>query len=92
MVRRQNITEDAFRFIKYRCIYCKKILSGNRLFCNNECRDLYFEKIKDTKIKTWINKSKRQTKLSNILNEENLKAMVKETESSIDKKTNKSKR
>ena len=92
MTKHQNITEDAFRFLKYRCLCCRKILPHNKLFCNKECRDLYFEKINDVKIKTWINKSKRRAGASNILNEENLKAMVKETERSIDKKVNKSKR
>lgn len=95
MAKRQNITEDAFRFIKYRCIHCREIIPHNKLFCNNDCRDLYFEKINDTKIKTWTNKknqSKRRIDLSNLLSEENLKAMVSETKRSIDKRMNKLKR
>ena len=86
MTKHQNITEDAFRFLKYRCLCCRKILPRNKLFCNKECRDLYFERIKNVKIKTWINKSKRRTGVSDILNEENLKVMVKNIENKIDER------
>lgn len=94
MVRHQNITEDAFRFIKYRCIHCKKIIPYNKLFCNKECKEQYFEKKSKIKDGTWTNKKnqvKRQTGLSNLLSEENLKAMVKDTEKNIDERMNKSK-
>jgi len=52
----------------------------------------YFRIINDKKIKTWNtenNQSKRRIGLSDLLNEENLKTMIKETERSIDKKINK---
>lgn len=60
-----------------------------------DCRDLYFGKINDTKIKTWTNKknqSRRRIGLSDLLSEENLKAIVKDTEKNIDEQMNKSKR
>ena len=93
MGKRQNITEDAFRFIKYRCIYCRKIILHNKLFCNKDCRDLYFEKMSKIKHGTWTNKNqhKRRIGLKDLLSEENLKAMVKDTEKNIDERINKSK-
>lgn len=96
MAKRQNITEDAFRFLKNRCIHCREIISYNKLFCSKECQVLYFEKMNEIKIGTWTNKKtqskRRGFKLSNLLNEENLKAMIEKTERNIDKKMNKLKR
>jgi len=58
-----------------------------------DCKVLYFEKMNGIKIGAWINKKiqnkRRIFGLSDILNEEKLKAMVKQTESRIDKKMNK---
>lgn len=93
MVRRQNIIEDTFRFIKHRCIHCKGLMKHNILFCSKECKALYFEKMSKLKNGNWTGKqNKRQTGLQSILSEEFLKDMVKETEKSIDKQMNKSKR
>lgn len=92
----QNITEDAFRFIKYRCGYCEKIMRTNRNFCSIECKLLYFKKLNEIRIGTWTSKktqSKRHVyRVSDILNEENLKQMVDEIEKNIDVRMNKSKR
>lgn len=87
-----NITKNTFRFIKYRCIHCREIILHNKLFCNKECRDLYFEKKDKMKYGTWTNKNKRRIDLSDLLSEESLKAMVKDTEKNIDEQMNKSKR
>jgi hypothetical protein len=74
--------------VRHRCINCRKIILHNKLFCNKECKDLYFEKINNIEIKKWTNEKnqdKHRIKLSNLLNEENLKDMVKQTERNIDK-------
>ena len=75
-----------------RCIHCREITFDNKLFCSNDCKVKYFGIINDKKIKIWNtenNQSKRRSfKLSDLLNEENLKVMVKQTESRIDKKMN----
>ena len=96
MAKRQNIIEDAFRFLKNRCIHCREIIPHNKLFCNKECQVLYFEKMNEIKIGTWTNKKTqskcRGFKLSNLLNEENLKAMIDETERNIDERMNQSKK
>jgi len=76
----------------HRCGHCGKIMKSNINFCSMDCQVLYFEKINKIRIGTWINKKKRRIGLSDILSEENLKAMIKETERSIDKKMNKLKR
>ncbi len=73
--------------VRRRCIHCRKIIH-DKIFCNNGCKEQYFEKINDINISSWNNKknqSKRRIDLSNLLNEENLKAMVSETKRNIDK-------
>ncbi len=91
-MNKQNITEDAFRFIKYRCEHCGKIHKFNKNFCSPNCKTLYFEKININKIETWTNKKTqskhRVYKLSDILNKDVLKQMVEEAERNIDKKIN----
>jgi len=90
MVKYYNsITENAFRFIKNRCKHCDILIRAGKNFCSMKCKLSYFREIK---IKNWTNK-KTQSKrrvfgLSDILNEEDLKAMVKQTINRIDKKTN----
>jgi len=88
MAKHHNITEDAFRFIKNRCIHCKKIIPHNQLFCSKECRDSYFEKNSKIINEAQTNKkqSKRRVGLYDLLSEENLKAMIEKTEQNIDKK------
>lgn len=88
MTNQNNITENAFTFIKYRCGVCGKIMRTNRNFCSLDCRALYFKKMIENRNGITINK-KRQRKihiynLSELLNEENLKAMVEESEKNID--------
>ena len=89
MAKYNNITEDAFTFIKYHCKHCDILLRANKNFCSMKCKLLYFREIR---IGAWTNRktqSKRHIfKLSDILNDEDLKTMVKQTESSIDKKIN----
>lgn len=94
MTKHHNITEDAFSFIKYRCGYCGKLMKTNKNFCSVNCKILYFEKINKLKNKIKINK-KTQSKrrvfgLQDILNKEDLKAIIKKTERNIDKRMNKS--
>lgn len=89
MVDYNSITENAFRFIKNRCKHCDIVIRAGKNFCGTKCKLSYFREIK---IKNWTNK-KIQSKhhvfeLSDILSEENLKAMVNQTISRIDKKTN----
>lgn len=75
------------------CAYCGSRLelnhSGN--FCNNDCMEQYIDKQCKIRAGTWLSKHKqnkcRVFKLKDILNEENLKAMVSETKLNIDKKT-----
>ncbi len=77
---------------KYCCRQCGKAIKHNKLFCYKNCQVLYFEKINDIKIRTWTNKNnqskRRDFKLSNLLNEENLKAKIEKTERNMDKKMN----
>ena len=88
MVNYNSIIEDAFRFIKNRCKCCDILIRAGKNFCSTKCKISYFREIK---IKNWINK-KTQNKcrvfgLSDILSDEDLKVMVKQTISRIDKKT-----
>ena len=85
MVKYDNITEDAFRFLKYHCKHCEIEIRANKNFCSVKCKLLYFREIT---IGAWINKKTQDKRrifgLSDILNEENLDAMVKQTENKID--------
>lgn len=83
-----DITEDAFRFLKYHCKHCKIEIRVNKIFCSAKCKLLYFREIR---IKKWIGKTqdKHRVELSDILNEEKLKAMTIQTEKNIEKKMNK---
>lgn len=56
-----------------------------------DCQVQYFEKMNKIKYGTWTNKkiqSKHHVKLSDLLSEENLKSMVKDTEKNIDERMN----
>ena len=96
MTKHHDITENAFTFIKYRCGRCGKIMRTNRNFCSMDCQVLYFEKMNKIRTETFINKktqSKRHIyRVSDILNKENLKQMVKESEKNIDIRMKNSKR
>lgn len=77
-----------------RCRQCREITFDNKLFCSNECKVKYFRIINDAKIKKWTNKGTKdrsQIGLSKLLNEENLKDIVRQTELNIDERINKSK-
>jgi len=87
-----DITDEAFEFIKYRCGYCGKKKRGNKNFCSIECTILYLEKMNKIKTGTYISK-KKQSKChvnisSNILSEEYLKTLLEETERNIDVRMN----
>ena len=71
-------------------------MKSNKNFCSTDCKILYFEKMNNIRTETWTNK-KTQSKhrvygLQDILNKEDLKQMVEETERNIDEKMNKLKR
>ena len=89
MVKYNNITEDAFGFLKCQCKRCGIEIRANKIFCSTKCKILYFREIR---IGTYVNK-KTQNKgrifeLSDILNKEDLKDMVKQTEINIAKMMN----
>lgn len=92
----QDIIDNAFRFIKYRCGYCGKKKRGNKNFCSMKCKTLYFEKMNKIKNGTQISKKKQSkchVKVSaNILSEEYLKQIVEKAEKNIDVRMNKLKK
>ena len=89
MVNYNDITEDAFRFLKYYCKRCGIEIRADKIFCSAKCKILYFREIR---VGAWINKKtqdkRRIFELSDILNKEDLKAMVEQTEINIAKITN----
>ena len=89
MVKYNNITKDVFRFLKYYCKRCGIEIRANKIFCSVKCKILYFREIR---IGAWINKKiqdkRRIFELSDILNREDLKDMVEQTEKNIAKMTN----
>ena len=75
------------------CAYCGSHLglnhSGN--FCNNDCQEQYTKRQCKIREGTYLNKHKQNKRrifeLKDILNEEDLKAMISETKLNIDKKS-----
>lgn len=90
MVNYNDITHDVFNFLKYHCKYCDIVIRAGKNFCSAKCKLSYFREIR---IGAWINKKtqnkRRIFELSDILNEKDLKDIIKQTESRIDKKMNK---
>ena len=86
----QNITDDAFDFIKYKCGYCGIIMKENKNFCSIECNVLYYKKMNDIKIGKYVPKKKQKKQhvdiSTNILSEEYLKTILEETEKNISKR------
>ena len=86
----QNIIDDAFEFIKYRCGYCGKLMKSNKNFCSMKCKALYFEKMNNMKIGKYVPKKKQNKQhvevSTNILSEEYLKTILEETERNISKR------
>ena len=93
MTKNYNITEDAFKFVKYRCGHCGRIMRSNKNFCSIKCKALYFEKMNKIKIGKYVPKKKQNKQhvevSTNILSEESLKQIVEETERNISKCMNK---
>lgn len=48
-----DITEEAFEFMKYHCKHCGIEIKANKNFCSTNCKFSYFREIK---IGAWINK------------------------------------
>ena len=93
MVNYNDITEDAFGFLKCQCKRCGIEIRANKIFCSTKCKILYFREIR---IGSYVNK-KTQDKgrifeVSDILNDNDLKYMVEQTEINITKMTNKLKK
>lgn len=88
--KHQNITKNSFDFIKYVCVYCGKGMYSNKLFCSEECRILYFEKKNKITIEEYMPQKKQDKRrvygLLDILDDEKIADMVKETTKNIDKK------
>ena len=87
MVNYKDIIEDSFEFLKFYCKHCGIVIRANNNFCSVKCKLAYFREIR---IGSYVNK-KTQNKgrifeLSDILKDNDLKAMVKQTEKNIDKK------
>ena len=87
MNKKEKITDDTFKFIKYTCRYCGKKINTNEIFCSIKCKVLYFEKQQKIRNGTYISKKTQNKRkvysLSDILDKEQLKEMIRKSKNKI---------